>query len=209
MISELRVGPITSQDGALNVQRSSKDGSTIVGAGMGDYQELASRGFIFTGGNQGPGGTTTSVGLTTTALGLILSNPAGSSKNLVLLQFSIAVVGAPAAVSAFGLQAGFAAAGVTAHTTPLIAQATLLSSSASGAGKIDAAATTVGTPFLFLALGVTPITGATANVVNPPVIGNVYDIKGSIVIPPGGWVAEYTSTVLSTIASMTWAEIPI
>jgi hypothetical protein len=176
---------------------------------MGDYQELAQRGLIFSGSNQGPGGTTTSVGLTTTALGLILSNPAGNTKNLVLLQYSLAVVGAPAALSTFGLQAGFNAAGVVTHTTPLVPQCTLLSASAIGTAKVDAAATTVGTPFLFLALGVTPITGATAQVVNPPVNGSIYEIRGSIVIPPGGWVAEYTSTVLSTIASMTWAEVAI
>jgi len=209
MIAELRVGPVSNADGTVGVQRSSRDGSTIVGAGMGDYQELAQRGMIFTGGNQGPGGTTSSVGLTTTALGLILSNPAGSSKNLILLQYSLAIVGAPAAVSVFGLQAGFAAGGVTVHTTPLVSQASLLSSSASGAGKIDAACTTVGTPFLFIALGITPITGATAQVVNPPVVGNLYDAKGCLIITPGGWVAQYTSTVLACIASFVWAEVPI
>jgi hypothetical protein len=207
MIAELRTGPAQSSDGAINPARGSKDGSVIFGAGMGDYQELAQRGFVFAGGNQGPGGTTTTVGLATTYTGLVLSNPAGSPKNLILLQVSLAIVGAPAALSTFGLLAGYAAGGITVHTTPLSPQSTLLSSAASGAAKVDSAATLVGSPFLFLPFGVTPITGATAQVVNPPVIGNLYDIKGSLVIPPGGYVGIYTSTVVTIIGGMTWAEV--
>jgi hypothetical protein len=209
VIAELKVGPQYAGDGAVGPQRASRDGSTIMGAGMGDYQELAQRGFIFSGANQGPGGTTTTVGLATTYTGLVVSNPAGSGKNLVMLQAGIGVVGAPAALSTLGILAGFAAGGVTVHTTPLTPFSTLLSSGASGVGKVDSAATLVGSPFIFLPLGVTPITGATAQVVNPPVVLNVYDFKGSLVVPPGGYVAVYTSTVLSIIGGFTWAEVLI
>lgn len=209
MLAEIRTGVIQSSDGAVNPGRASKYGDIIVGAGMGDYQELAQRGLIFQAGNQGPGGTTTTVGLATTYTGLVISNPANSGKNLIILQFGLAVVGAPAALSTFGLLAGYAAGGVTVHTTPLVPASTFLSSGAVGVSKADSAATLVGSPFLFMPLGVTPITGATAQVVNPPVIGNLYDIKGSLIVPPGGYIAEYTSTVLSTIASFTWAEVSV
>jgi len=99
MLSEVRTGPIQSSDGAVNPARSSKDGSLIIGAGLADYEEIAIRGQIFNGANQGPGGTTTTVGLAATYTGLCLSNPAGSNANLVLLQLGLAIVGAPAALS--------------------------------------------------------------------------------------------------------------
>lgn len=210
MLAEIRTGPITATDGAVNPGRASKDGSLIIGSGMGDYQELAARGKVFQASNQGPGGTTTTVALATTYTGLCISNPAGSSVNLVMLQYSIAVVGAPAALSTIGLLGGFAAAGVATHTTPLVPLSTFINTTvATGQGKADAAATLVGTPVILMALGVTPITGATAQVVNPPVQLNVYDLKGSFILPPGAYMAAYTSTVLSVIASFTWAEVAV
>jgi hypothetical protein len=210
MLAEVRTGPIVTGDGSVNPARSTRDGSLIVGAGLADYQELAFRGYVFQGANQGPGGTTTTVGLATTYTGLCISNPANSTKNLVMLQCGIGVVGAPAALSTLGLLGGYAAGGITAHTTPLVPLSTFLGPTvATGVAKADAACTLVGTPTLLMPFGVTPITGATAQVVNPPVILNVYDIKGSIILPPGAYIAIYTSTVLSIIGGFTWAEVPV
>lgn len=210
MLSEIRTGIVVSSDGAVNPARGSKDGSLITGLGMADYQELASRGKLFQASNQGPGGTTTTVGLATTYTGLCVSNPAGANVNLVMLQYSIAIVGAPAALSTIGVLGGYAVGGVTAHTTPLVPLSTFINTTvATGQAKADSAATLVGTPSVLLALGVTPITGATAQVVNPPVTLNVYDFKGVFILPPGAYIAAYTSTVLSVIASFTWAEVAI
>lgn len=210
MLAEIRTGPIVSTDGAVNPGRATRDGSIVTAAGLGDYQELAIRQKIFQASNQGPGGTTTTVGLATTYTGLCINNPAGSNVNLVMLQHSIGVVGAPAALATIGLLGGYAAGGVTTHTTPLIPLSTFINTTvATGQARADAACTLVGTPTLLMALGVTPITGATAQVVNPPVILNVYDFKGSFVLPPGAYIAAYTSTVLSVIASFTWAEVPV
>lgn len=208
MLSEIRTGIIASGDGAVNPARGSKDGSLIVGAGLADYQELAVRGKVFGAANQAA--TTTSAALATTYTGLIVSNPAGSLVNLVLLQLGVAVVGAPVALSAIGILGGFLATGVTAHTTPLTPLSYLLNSAVStGIGKADSAATLVGTPVILMPLGVTPLTGATAQVVNPPVVLNTYDLKGSIVLAPGAYAALYTSTALSVIAGFTWAEVAI
>jgi hypothetical protein len=210
MLAEVRTGIVASGDGAVNPARASRDGSLVIGAGMADYQELAYRGKVFQASNQGPGGTTTTIGLATTYTGLCVSNPAGANVNLVMLQYGIAVVGAPAALATVGLLGGYAVGGVTAHTTPLVPLSTFMNTAvATGQAKADAAATLVGTPTLLMALGVTPITGATAQVVNPPVILNVYDFKGSFILPPGAYIAAYTSTVLSVIASFTWAEVPV
>lgn len=208
MLNEIRTGLVTSSDGAVNPARGSKDGSLIVGPGMADYQELAYRGKVFQASNQAA--TTTTVALATTYTGLCLSNPAGSSVNLILLQLGCAVVGAPTALSTIGLLGGYAVAGVATHTTPLVPLSTFINTAvATGIGKADSAATLVGTPTLLMPLGVTPITGATAQVVNPPVILNTYDFKGSFILPPGAYVALYTSTVLSVIAGITWGEVAV
>ncbi len=207
MLNEIRTGPVQSADGSVNPARSTREGALVIGAGLADYQELAIRGMLVQAANQSA--TTTSAGLTQTQLGFCLSNPAGSGKYLIPLLCGLAIHGAPAALSDFGLQGGFLAAGVVTHTTPLVPICTNLSSPGGGVGKADAACTTVGTSLILMPFGTTPITGATAQVVNPPVIGNMYDLKGSIIIPPGGWVAEYTSTALSTVFGMIWAEIPI
>lgn len=210
MLSEIRIGPLQGGDGTVNPIRGAKDGSLIVASGRGDYEEATLRGTVFQAANQGPGGTTTTVALATTYTGLVISNPAGSSVNLVMLQCGVGVVGAPAALSTIGLLAGFAAAGVVTHTTPLVPLSGFLNTTvATGQGKADAAATLAGTPILWMPLGVTPITGATAQPINPTVVLNVYDFKGSLVLPPGAYVAIYTSTVLSIIGGFTWREVPI
>lgn len=208
MLSELRTGQIATSDGAISTGRASKDGSLIVGAGMGDYQELAYRGRVFFGTNQGPGAITTTVALAATYTGLCVSNPAGSNKNLVLLQASVAVVGAPAALAVVGLMGGYAQAGVVTHTTPLIPLSSFMNTTiATGVAKVDASCALPGTPTLILPLGVTPITGATAQVINPTVNLALYDLKGSIILPPGAYAAIYTSTVLTILAGFTWAEV--
>lgn len=210
MLSEIRTGIITSSDGAVNPARASKDGSQIVGAGMADYQELAYRQKVFFGTNQGPGAITTTVALAATYTGLCVSNPAGSNKNLILLQASVAVVGAPAALSVIGIMGGYSAAGLVTHTTPLVPLSSFMNTIiATGVAKVDSSCALPGTPTLIMPLGVTPLTGATAQVVNPNVSLNMFDLKGSIVLPPGAYAAIYTSTVLTILGSFVWAEVDV
>jgi hypothetical protein len=178
-------------------------------------QEAAVRAAMFTGANQGPGGTTTTVGLATTYTGLVLSNPANSGKNLALYEVNVAVVGAPTALSTVGLLGGYVAAGLVTHTTPLTVYSNILgidgsigsSGHATSIATIDAAATLPSTPVLLRSFATIPITGATAQVVNPPISGVLYNAEGNLIIEPGGFVAVYTSTVLTIIASMTWTEL--
>lgn len=209
--ADYRPGEVNLLDGVLSTGRTDKRGQLVTVGGGGTYQEAAYRQRIFSGANQGPGGTTTTVGLTTTYTGLCLSNPATSNANLALLHVGCGVVGAPTALSSLGLMAGWATAGVAVHTTPLIAHNSFWNSTSgvNGQALIDGAATLVGTPYVIQSFGTMPITGATAQVVNAPVSGISYDMNGALVLSPGGWVALYTSTVITIIASFMWAEIPI
>lgn len=187
--------------------RQEKAGSLIIGSGIADYQELVFQGQVFQGANQGPGGTTTSVALATTYTGLCISNPVGSGKNLIILQAGLAIVGAPVALSVVGLLGGWSSTGLTAHTTPLVPLSTFLNQSiATGVGKVDSAATLPSTPTLLLPFATIPITGITAQVANPPLTGIQFDLKGSFIVPPGGYIAIYTSTALTIIGGFVWAE---
>src|SRR3990167_4970360 len=208
--AEVRIGEQSLADTNFSTMRGDKRGQVVIVGGGGSYQEATYRGRTYSGANQGPGGTTTTVGLATTYTGLVLSNPAGSAVNLVLNHVGVAPVGAPTALSTIGLMAGWATAGTVTHTTPAIAHSNLWNSTAgtNGVGLVDAAATLPATPLLIMSFGSYPITGATAQVVTPPITGVWYDMNGGVVLTPGGFVAIYTSTVITIIGSMHWSEIP-
>ena len=169
------------------------------------YYEQTYRGLTFFGAT--PSGQTTSVGLSTTYVGLALSNPLSSKVNLVLLTagFSESVINA--AVNAIGLMVGFSATANVTHGTPVTAgnvQSSLVGSSYQPIGKMDTAATLTGTPVYhtFFATNPTAITNA----------AGFLELKGSIVLPPGAYVATATvaaSSAASFWASMSWMEVPV
>lgn len=187
--SSLRVGP----SGELIVQNIHADG-----------YEAAVRGQIFSGSNTAA--VTTSAGFATTHTGLCLSNPIGSGKNLVLMRVKYGGTVAQAAALALGLQTGYHAATNVVHTTPVVPLSNFVGNSA-GVGLLDAAATLPIAPTRLILLD-TLLTGAiTTGVIG----GNQYDFNGTLVIPPGGFVATYTSaasTATSLFFGFTWEEVP-
>lgn len=148
-------------------------------------------------------GATTSAGLATTYTGLCLSNPAGSGQNLSILRVSSLFLVAPAALTAVGLIVGFAAGGITAHTTPLVVGNALIGSIVANplVGLVDAACTLVGTPSWARWMSVTP--SATG------VVSYNEDVKGALLIPPGGYIAIGTSIAgpaAGLLGSIEWEE---
>lgn len=209
--SELRVGELSLSDSQFATLRGDKRNQLVTVGGGGNYQEAAYRRRLYSGANQGPGGTTTTVGLATTYTGLCIINPTTSAVDLALLHVGVSVVGAPAALSTVGLMAGFHATTEVTHTTPLIAHNNFWNSVAgtNGTGLVDSASTLPTAPLLIMSFGTIPITGVTAQVVNPPFSGVSYDLNGAVVLAPGAYAAIYTSTVLTIIGSIMWAEIPL
>lgn len=148
-------------------------------------------------------GATSSAALATTYTGLCLSNPAGSGQNLSILRVSALFVVAPAALTAIGLIVGYAVGGITAHTTPLVVGNALVGTIPTNplVGLADAACTLVGTPAWARWMAATP--SATA------VFSFTEDAKGTLLIPPGGYVAIGTSIAGPTaglLASIEWEE---
>lgn len=176
----------------------------LVGQSLPANYEATYAGQSMFGANPYASAVTTSAALATIYVGLCLSNPAANTNNLVLLGVSVNLVVAPAALTAFGLILGYSAAGVVTHTTALTPLNSFLNGAAPTA-KLDSACTIVGTPAWGPYLGsVTPTTtGVTAS---------SKDFAGSIIIPPGGYVAIGTTIAgpaSGFIGSMQWLEIPV
>jgi hypothetical protein len=153
--------------------------------------------------------TPVSVGLTATFLGLCISNPQGNNKDLVIQAFSMKIASvAQPAVTIFGIQGGWSAAGVTAHTAALVFGTDFaclnIGSGAKPSANVDSAATTVN-PRLLLPLG-GAFTAAAFGSDTPSYI----DVKGAIIVQPGGWVGTYalTAGIMSVQAAFWWTEVP-
>jgi hypothetical protein len=167
----------------------------------GPLYESAYAAAQFLGANQAL--DTTSAALAAAYTGLCLSNPAGSGVNLILERVAAELEVAPAAETSFGLIAGWAAGGITVHTTPLTPHSAIIGGAAASLAKLDAACTLVGTPAWVDWLGVTP--GATS-------VGQISrDYQGGIIIPPGGYVAIGTGIAGPAAGfrgSFQWEEAP-
>ena len=157
-------------------------------------------------------GVTTSAGLATTYLGICLSNPAASKTNLAVSRLSAAIIVAPAAVLELALIVGFAAGGVTVHTTALTVYSDLIGATASApngtkvgtpVGLVDSACTLVGTPLYYMPLAV--------NSASAGLFSASLNLAGSLIIPPGAYVAIGTNVAGPTsgfVGRIGWEELP-
>lgn len=144
---------------------------------------------LYMGAN--PSGVTTSAGLATTYVGLCLSNPAGNVNSagvpirLIVRRVSGMTVVAPAALLGFNLITGYAAGGVTVHTTALTPFSALIGTGPTPTAKLDSACTLVGTPVWSMPL--------VEGLVSANLMSFNLDINGQIAIPPGGYIAIGTT----------------
>jgi hypothetical protein len=151
-----------------------------------------------------PSGVTTSAGLATTCVGLILSNPAASGVNLVLRRVAGSFVVAPATVTGLGLITGYAAGGITVHTTALTPFSGIIGSGVAPAAKLDSAATLVGTPVWSMVFSETLVA------TDLPTFN--YDLAGTIVLPPGAYAAIGTTIAGPSsgfMGSFQWEEVAV
>jgi len=185
--------------------RVGANGELSVGALHGDYYESTARNKVFAGSTITA--VTTSNGFATTCTGCILSNPIGSTVNLAVRKFRYGAIVAQTAALSFGLQTGYSASVNVVHTTPLVVLSNFVGQP-SGVGLLDSAATLPVTPTRVILLD-TLLTGAiTTQVLG----GNNYDFQDGIIIPPGGFIATYTSaaSVATSLAfGFTWEEVSV
>ena len=210
MLVQNQVGPQVTKkslaDTSVVVARAGQLGDIIVSELHGRYYETNYRNALFMGANTA--GVTTTVGTAATYVGLCLSNPIGSPVNLSLTKVGWAAIVAFTAAASIGLMSGYSANVAVVHTTPITPRASLVGANA-GYGLLDSSATLPVTPTLTHIIGA----GLTGAITTLPSIGPVFiDMEGSIIIPPGGFVAFQTSTASGAsgfFGSFQWEEVPI
>jgi len=211
MLSQTQVGPLaTTGSIAVGTQvpaRAGNMGESIVSELQPKYYESAYRRANFSAANQAA--VATSAALTTTYTGLCLSNPVGSTVNVVPTFVGFGFIVAPAAPLAFGIAVGYNGAANTTHTTAVTPRSDFVGVGASPVALVDAAATLSIAPTVARIIGSVD-TGAITTA--PQGGGNFMDLAGSIVLPPGAFMILYTSTASGAsgfLGSISWTEVPV
>jgi len=184
-------------------QRVGPTGEPVVQELHGRYYETTVRKAVFSGATTAP--VTTSAGFATTLTGFCLTNPISSNVNLVVNKISWAELVAQTAALTLGIQTGYNTATAVTQTTPLVPLSNFVGQPA-GVGLIASAVTLPTAPTRLILLG-SLVTGAITTQIGG---GNVVDLEGSLIIPPGGYAAFYTSaaSVASSLAfGMQWEEV--
>lgn len=148
-------------------------------------------------------GVATSTGLSTTQTGLTLTNPAGSGKCLVLLQFRGAVTTATAGAAGLVLAANVnPIAAAVVHTTPLTVRPANLGVTKSGVGLADSAVTLPAAPVVVRAY---QLAVAASSITPGPIVD---DFDGSMSIAPGCAVSiSSLTTAVTGVWSIIWEEV--
>ena len=204
----------TVSTGATPPIRQGQLGDVIVSELHGRYYEQTYRRNMFAGAISGATGVTaTALGvITATAYtGLVLYNPPSSQVNCVLQKVGVAFPIAPAAATVVSLGQGFSAlppqttTAVTVKNNFINGPAPAASLYSVGTFGITTTAPVTTTPTHTLGyVGTLAATGFN-------LVQDFFDMEGSIIIPPTGFVCIYLSTVANTngfFGSMAWEEVP-
>lgn len=141
-----------------------------------------------------------------TCTGLVIGNPYGSNKLVVMVKARFAPSTAPAGAAVVGLAISPAvSATAITHTTPAVIHNAITTGSNLNVGvaTVDAAATLPAAP-----VWLKPISGVVAASSITP--GQYFDdINGQIILPPGANLSfSYLTTAAIGIAAFTWVEVP-
>lgn len=211
MQMQTQSGPVATTSsiapGTIIPARAGNLGDLIVSECHGRYYEQTYRRNIFNAANQAA--ATTTVGLALAYTGLLLYNPVGSTVNLSILKVGYSFVVAFPAAAAVGLMVGFNSSTNVTHTVAGVTHNSFFGVGASSQAGVDTSSTMPTAPFL-THLFATGLTGAITT--EELVSGDVVDLEGSLILPPGAYAAIYTSTVSGTsgfFGSFSWEEVPV
>jgi len=203
-LSQVAVGVQNNPDSSNPITaRGGKQGDQLVSELHGRYYEQCYRKNLYFAASQTVAITT--VGLATTYTGLCISNPITSNINAVLNKCSMmqSVIQATQP-EAYAIATGFNATTNVTHTTPLAVHANFLNAPV-GLVVADTSSTLPTAPFY------TFFGGQTASATTQP--GTIiFDLEGSIILPPGGyacWVTPAQASVTGLWFSFQWEEVPV
>jgi hypothetical protein len=216
MIIQGQVGALSTSSslpsGQQAITRLGNMGDMIMSELHGRYYEATYRKSMFTGATQAAIATATSAGLTTSVTGLpVLYNPIGNTYNVVLTKVGYSfLIAQPTAASIIGIATGYnATTAVSGTLTSVSPKNRFLNGPAPTAAMYFSASITLPTtPTLDVVLGYVGTGAITVNT-NVP---SLFDLEGSIILPPGGFAQLYTSAASaasSLLCSFQWEEVPV
>jgi len=169
----------------------------------GKYYEAVKAGRVFVVCNQAAVAVTAAMALAYT--GLVVENPATSGKDLVMLRFGYsATVMVPTAATVIGLMTGLDAGDAAATIIPRNRYV----GGAASAAIVDNGCTLVGAPVLEQVFG-----QAGTGALTVPLVAQVneIDLDGSLIVPPGYYVAAYSfaANTAAFIFSFLWEEVDV
>jgi hypothetical protein len=202
MAFDIQRGIQSVAQGFRNTMRGGSGADGVVSEFHGRYYQTTKDGNEFSASIQAV--ATTSVGLSTTYTGLVISNPITSAIDMVVNKVSImqSVIQATQ-VEAFAIAVGFNAATNVTHSAALTTRSNLIGSGFTSVGLADTSATLPTAPFYhtFVTNTGTAIADSTGAM--------VVDLEGSIILPPGGyamWVTPAQASVAGMWFSFSWEE---
>lgn len=174
-------------------------GAMVTGAYGAKYMEAVLRGKVFVAANQAAVALTAA--FATAYTGLVVENPAGSGKNLIMIGFSYASTVAIPTATALGLMTGADAGDAAAAITPR----NRLMGGAASIAIVDNGCTLVGTPVLEQPIATAWTEATTAGTLGQP---NMVDLNGSLIVTPGYYVAVYSAAANTAafLFSFMWIE---
>ena len=217
-----QTGKQTGQNIALGFGEYSE---ALVSELMGRFYEQTYRGLKFSAATAGGGVQLAATHLFSTAIGtftpiLAIYNPLTSAVNLVLEQAWVGLASAPLATvtqtGSFLLVVGSGQTITNAQSATPVNNKTLKAAGSNAIGISNAAlAGGVGNPTLLRPIsGAIELVTATANATAIAGSISVEDLAGSIIVPPGGYLAlaNGVSNAVSghlVVAGFTWDEVPV
>ena len=195
-----RCGEISTSEGQTDPLTTDKLGAQIVLSKAGKYKSAALAGRLFSVANQAAVATTAALATTWTGLGVC--NPAGSGKNLIIHEFGFSLSLAAAKAGSVGLMIS----DDTGFTDSLTKRAGMYGSGSSVA--YCSAGCTIATPVLERIIGDYGTAATSAKALTGPFI---YEVDGSIILPPDRSVLTYTTldTTAAFIFHFMWEEVPV
>lgn len=208
MLIQGQVGPIASSTslsaGVQATARMDNLGGLTASQLLPRYYETTYRRSTYTAATLGNTPVATSSQLTTTYTGLCIGNPTTSTVNVVVTKVGYASIVAQTSALAVGLMTGVGAS-ITSAVTPRNRFVGGISSQCFASTSL----TLPGTPVLETILGTIHTGALTVTGVQP--MTNV-DMEGSLILPPGAFVAFYTSAASAASSmhfSFQWIEVPL
>lgn len=202
----------SSAPGSQQPVRQGQLNELIVSELHGPCYEGSFRKARFGGSMQASLATATIAGVSTSITGTtVLYNPIGSGVNVAIERLGIAFIVAPAAALAFGIATGWSPNALGGTLTSLAPKSKLIGSSVQPVAQLysSAAITLPVAPTVDTILGTLDQGAVTVTTVGAQ---GIYDLKGEIVLSPGGYAVFYTSAVMAAsghLASWNWEEIPL